>query len=414
MRLLYNLAIRLYIFSIHLAAPFHAKAAQWVKGRKGIWNLLNSNILPGKQWIWIHCASSGEFEQGRPLLEKIKTEVPTVKILLTFFSPSGYELRKNYPVADLVSYLPPDFPQYTRRFLDIVKPKMAIFIKYEFWLNYLKELKNKQVPTFLVAGIFRPNQHFFKSYGCFFRQGLLAFHHLYVQDELSVKLLKKVGLKNITRSGDTRFDRVISQASHFEEIPVLKSFTYQQKVIIGGSLWPADFKLFLSFIKKYPEYKYILVPHEPSRALVENWKNKLGPKTMLWSELKHASTPMSQILIIDTVGLLSRIYFYGDVAYMGGGFGAGIHNTLEAAVYGKPVVFGPKYHKFSEAIDLLYLGGARSIKNKEEFEQALLYFLQAENQKRAGHLCREYITQKAGATDLIAQHLLQYLTGEQC
>ena len=409
MRLLYNFAIWFYITSIHIASLFSLKAARWVRGRKGIWKQIQEKIRPGDSWIWMHCASLGEFEQGRPLLEKLRSEAPHIKVLLTFFSPSGYEIRKNYSGADLVTYLPADTPSNARRFLDIVQPQMAIFVKYEFWLNYLNELSLRKIPTFLVSGIFRPGQHFFRFYGSFFRNRFKAFTHFYVQNDASVYLLKKAGFRNITRSGDTRFDRVISQAANFEEIPTIKAFSAGKRVIVGGSLWPADFELFLPFIAKHPELKFILVPHEPESALVQRMKSQVGAGAILWSELSSTPPNNFRVLIIDTIGLLSRIYYYSEVAYIGGGFGAGIHNILEAVVYGKPVIFGPNYHKFNEAVDLIKAGAAKSVKNRDEFEQAMIHFLDPENQAWAGKLCIDYVNHNTGATRIIAADLLPIL-----
>ncbi len=354
----------------------------------------------------MHCASLGEFEQGRPLLEKIKNEAPHLKILLTFFSPSGYQIRKNYPGADLVTYLPADYSSNARKFLDITKPCMAIFVKYEFWFNYLNELHHREIPTFLVSGIFRPQQHFFKFYGAFFRKGLQAFTHFYIQNEASVYLLQQIGFQNVTLSGDTRFDRVIHQAEHFEELPEIKLFAAGHKVIVGGSVWPADLKIILPFIEKHTDLKFILVPHEPEHGLVLRLKNQIGTGAILWSELSDAKPENYRVLIIDTIGLLSRLYYYCHVAYIGGGFGAGIHNILEAAVYGKPIVFGPNYHKFTEAVDLIKSRGALSVKSKGEFEQAIDYFLQPQNQEEAKKICRQYISQKSGATSIIVTDLL--------
>ncbi len=409
MRFLYNFAIWFYIASIHIASLFNLKAARWVRGRKGTWKQMQEKIHASDSWIWMHCASLGEFEQGRPLLEKLRSEAPHIKILLTFFSPSGYEIRKNYTGADLVTYLPADTTSNARRFLDIVQPQMAIFVKYEFWLNYLNELNLRKIPTFLVSGIFRSGQHFFRFYGSFFRKRLKAFTHLYVQNDTSVYLLKKAGFQNVTRSGDTRFDRVISQAAHFEEIPTIKAFADAEKVIVGGSLWPADFELFLPFIAKHPELKFILVPHEPESALVQQMKRRVGEGAILWSELSATPYGNFRVLIIDTIGLLSRIYFYSDVAYIGGGFGIGIHNILEAAVYGKPVIYGPHYHKFAEAVDLIKAGAAKSVKNRDEFEQAIIYFLDPDNQARAGKICVDYVNHNAGATHIVAADLLPTL-----
>jgi 3-deoxy-D-manno-octulosonic-acid transferase len=343
-------------------------------------------------------------------LEKIKNEAPHLKILLTFFSPSGFQIRKNYPGADLVTYLPADYSSNARKFLDITKPCLAIFVKYEFWFNYLNELHCRKIPTFLVSGIFRPQQHFFKFYGSFFRKGLQAFSHFYLQNEASVYLLQQIGFQNVTLSGDTRLDRVIHQAEHFEELPEVKLFAAGHKVIAGGSVWPADLNIILPFIEKHTDLKFILVPHEPEHRLVLRLKKQIGTGAILWSELSDVKPENYRVLIIDTIGLLSRLYYYCHVAYIGGGFGAGIHNILEAAVYGKPVVIGPNYHKFTEAVDLIKSGGALSIKTQGEFEQAIGYFLKPQNQEEAKNICRQYVSRKSGATSIIVTDLLNTLS----
>lgn len=409
MHVLYNLVLHIYITGIRLASLFNLKAGRWVNGRKDVWDKLKSSIHPDERWIWFHCASLGEFEQGRPVIERIRKDAPEFKILLTFFSPSGYEVRKNYAGADLVTYLPVDFPRNARRFIQLVNPRLAVFVKYEFWINYLLELRRKDVPTYLISGIFRPGQPFFRWYGAYFRRGIKAFTHFYVQNNISVRLLQSLGFSNITLSGDTRFDRVLQQAVHFEEIPLLAQWRTANPVIVGGSLWPADFEIMLPFIKKHEEYSFILVPHEPKPGLVRRMKERIGPDARLWSDSDPATLHNTRVIIVDTIGLLSRIYRYGSVAYIGGGFGAGIHNILEAAVYGKPVIFGPNHQKFSEAIELKKQGGAKSISNAYELEAALLYFLQPDNQVRAGSICKNYVESHTGATEIIVHDLLRYL-----
>ncbi|MGC8864556.1 MAG: 3-deoxy-D-manno-octulosonic acid transferase [Bacteroidales bacterium] len=409
MHFLYNLALRIYVSGIRLASFFNPKANIWLRGRKEVWDKLKNNIHPHERWIWFHCASLGEFEQGRPVIERVRKEAPEFKILLTFFSPSGYEIRKNYTGVDLVTYLPADFPSNAQRFIHLVNPRLAVFVKYEFWINYLLALQRNDTPTYLISGIFRPSQHFFKWYGAFFRKGLSAFNHFYVQNETSVKLLESLGFHNITLSGDTRFDRVVQQVAYFEEIPLLQQWAPAHQVIVGGSLWPADFELLLPFIRKHPEYSFILVPHEPEPARLRRMKDRIGPNARLWSESDPDTIRKTQVIIVDTVGLLSRIYRYAAVAYIGGGFGAGIHNILEAAAYGKPVIFGPNHKKFVEALELIEREGAKSISDANGLEEALLHFVQSQNQGHAGHICKSYVESHAGATEIIVKDLLNQL-----
>lgn len=366
------------------------------------------------QRIWIHAASLGEFEQGRPLIEKIRENYPQSKIVLSFFSPSGMEVRKDYDKVDMTVYLPFDTKWNVNQFLDTLNPTIAIFIKYEFWGNYLTELHRRQIPTYLISGIFRPSQHFFKWWGGQFRQMLRCFTHLYLQNENSRELLAGIGISNVTVTGDTRLDRVyqIMQAAKGDDIikKIIDSGT--RRTLIAGSTWPADENLLFDWLKRHSEYRSIIAPHEVDDNRLKSIQVALGEGTWFLSELhkfwsRHKDIPEDvQHIIVDCYGLLAAIYRYGTVAYVGGGFGAGIHNINEAAVYGIPVIFGPNYHKFQEAKDLINLGGGFSISSQEEFNNTLnRLILDDDARNNAGHIAKNYILASRGATDRIFNDL---------
>ena len=369
--------------------------------------------------LWVHCASVGEFEQARPVIERYRERNPSDKIVVTFFSPSGYELRKNYPLADKVFYLPMDTASNARRFIDAVKPTAAIFIKYEFWRNYLKILKQKEVPVYLVSGIFRTDQRFFKWWGGSFRRVLTAFTHFFVQDENSQELLNSIGFSNVSVSGDTRFDRVYKIAAESIEVEIVKDFAADGEVpvIIVGSSWLADEDIISEYYSKLPAAKLIIVPHEIGAKHLERLSDLFGKERCLrYTDIVSGTTKRAAeiqdsravqgLLIIDTVGILSSIYKYGSIAYIGGGFGAGIHNVLEAAVYGVPVIFGPKYQKFKEARELIALGGAFSISNGEEYRSVMERLLSDEQfRKECGAICKKYVEDNLGATAKILEQI---------
>lgn len=401
MRLVYNISISLYHLGIRVASLFNKKAKLWVKGRKNIWQELTTNVKPQtSNIIWVHCASVGEFEQGRPLIEKIRIQNTGYRILITFFSPSGYELRKNYEQADWVFYLPIDSPGNARRFLDIVKPEKAFFIKYEFWFNYLAGLKERNVPTYLVSGIFRADQYFFSGRGGWSRKQLKAFSHFFVQDEASQKLLASIGYTNVTVSGDTRFDRVAQVVSAAREIPLAQAFAGVGTVLVAGSTWEIDERI-LAACK--PKMKIIVVPHEVHEEHMKKTEEIFSyAKTIRFSKATTETVKEAGVLIVDSVGMLSSLYRYGSMAYVGGGFGKGIHNILEAAAYGIPVMFGPEHRKFAEAADLLKQGGAFEVKNAAELQKTFALLTgDAMVMRMASEICRNYTRKKTGATEVI-------------
>ncbi len=418
MNFLYNIGTRAYFAGIALASAFgHRKAKQMQEGRKDWAKRLAEQMKPlqGERIIWFHAASLGEFEQGRPLVEALHQYYPQYSIVQTFFSPSGYEVRKNYKGADVICYLPYDTPAQCRKFLDLVHPDCAIIVKYEFWGNLLQELKRRNVPAYLVSGIFRPRQAFFKWYGAMFRPVLKCFTHLFVQDEESRNLLHGIGIDNVTICGDTRFDRVIAiqqQAKHF---PWAEQFVGGGNfVLVAGSSWPKDEDVLLAHFNVHPEMKLIIAPHEIHEEHVQQIISKLKRPYLRYSELKRrwesgelaeGTLPTDELvdcLIIDAIGFLSGIYRYGQVAYIGGGFGVGIHNTLEAAVYGIPVIFGPNHQAFREALGLIDAKGGFPIASAEEYDQIMSRFLTdktflATSGKQAG----AYVQDNSGATQTI-------------
>ena len=395
MQFLYNISILFYVLGIRIASLLNSKAKLWIKGRNNIFQKLKTATENQNNIVWFHCASLGEFEQGRPIMEGYKHKYPTHKILLTFFSPSGFEIQKNYNGADWVFYLPADTPSNAKRFIEIVKPIKAIFVKYEFWLNYMTELKRTNIPFYSVSAIFRKEQVFFK-YKWFAKQ-LNNVSHFFVQDKTSSELLKSIGYNNSTISGDTRFDRVKTNASSAKGIPLVNEFCKQKPTIICGSTWPKDEQLIANFIKENQQYNYIIAPHELLKIQqLQKWTNGL-----LFSDANKQNIHNSNVLIIDSIGLLSSIYKYGTISYIGGGFGKGIHNILEPAAFDTPIIFGPHYNKFNEAKDLIEIGGAKSIKNFNELQEAFSYFF-SNYQK---NICKNYIMQKCGSTKLVIKKI---------
>jgi 3-deoxy-D-manno-octulosonic-acid transferase len=415
MRFLYTTSIHLYNIAIHVAALFNPKAKLWVRGRKNIFQQLRATLKTNdSKLLWVHCASLGEFEQGRPLIERLKNQDSGVKILLTFFSPSGYEIRKNYAGADYVFYLPIDTARNAKQFVELVKPKAVFFVKYEFWFNYLHELKNQHIPTYLISGIFREDQHFFKGYGKWFRKQLNSFTHFYLQDRSSLELLQSLGFENVTVAGDTRFDRVFEIANNVKQIDVVKQFVGDKKVLIAGSTWAEDEKIIADWLNKNQEsrtnseqlatsnYKLIIAPHEIDethiQAIISLFSNF---QIVRYSQANEVSIKTAQLLIIDNIGMLSSLYQYGHIAFIGGGFGKGIHNILEAATFGLPILFGPNYQKFTEAKELIRLGGAFSITDASAFEKNMLLLNDEQVLKTASHIAKYYVQSRVGATDTI-------------
>lgn len=378
---------------------FNPKARQWVKGRKGWKESLRHRIKGGEEYIWIHCASLGEFEQGRPVIEAIRKDMPDKRILLSFFSPSGYEIRKNYSGADIVCYLPADTPRNASLFVSIVNPCMTIFVKYEFWSNYTFALRKKRVPLYLISGIFRPDQHFFKWYGSFFRKILFRFTHIFVQDPGSLELLKSKGLKNVSLAGDTRFDRVLEIAGSADEMPLLNTFRNGEKLFLAGSSWKPDEEIISRYINSDPmKMKWVFAPHEIDESNISRLATLFRTTVVRYSGLTEANAD-ARVLIIDNIGMLSSAYRYASIAAIGGGFGKGIHNILEAACWGVPVIFGPNHKSFREAVDLINQKGAAVFKTFEEFSDMVDRWLSDEEfYLKSSKNAREYIKQNAGAT----------------
>lgn len=408
---MYSLAIHLYSFIVELLAPFHKKARMMRLGQWKTNNILRDKIDRNAKYIWFHASSLGEFEQGRPLIEKIRAEHPEYKILLTFFSPSGYEVRKNYKGADVICYLPFDTPYRVNKFLNLANPAIAIFIKYEFWANYLCELKRRDIPVYIISAIFRRQQVFFKWYAKPYRKVLTYYNHLFVQDEASRELLAEYGVTNVTVCGDTRFDRVLDVRKQAREIPLVERFVANKNgkksiTLIAGSSWPQDEEILLHYFNEHKEMKLIIAPHEIHREHLMYIESLLKRPSVRLSEAQEEDMGDRGCLIVDSFGLLSSIYRYGDIAYIGGGFGSGIHNTLEAAVYGVPVLFGPKYHKFKEARDLIFVGGAFAVSDEKEFRSKMDELLTyREVLETAGQSAGHFVSDNSGTTDMIYKGL---------
>ena len=406
---MYSLAIHFYAFIIALISPFHKKARIMRLGQWKTNSILREKIDRNAKYIWFHASSLGEFEQGRPMMEKIKAEHPEYKILLTFFSPSGYEVRKNYNGADVICYLPFDTPYRVKKFLNLANPSIAVFIKYEFWGNYLQELKHRNIPVYIISSIFRRDQLFFQWFGYPYRKMLYCFTHLFVQDDRSAALLKEFGITNVTVTGDTRFDRVLDVRNQARELSPVENFVCEggkekRLTLVAGSSWPQDEEILIPYFNEHPEMKLIIAPHEIHREHLMYIESLLKRPSVRLSDVFHDQSLAEgkDCLIVDSFGLLSSIYRYGTIAYIGGGFGAGIHNTLEAAVYGIPVLFGPKYHKFKEAKDLIKVGGGFSVSDKQSFcekmDELLTYH---EVLEAAGESAGQFVNGNAGATDKI-------------
>jgi 3-deoxy-D-manno-octulosonic-acid transferase len=403
---MYDVAIAFYAFIVRFASLFNKKAKKMLAGQGKTFSILSKNIDPQARYIWFHAASLGEFEQGRPLIEKIRKEKPEYQILLTFFSPSGYEVRKDYAGAEVVCYLPFDFRSNARIFLDLAKPEIAVFIKYEFWMNYLNDLKNRNIPTYIISAIFRPTQIFFRWYGYRYRNVLHNFNWFFVQDENSLKLLKQFNLHNITISGDTRFDRVHEISEQKKELPLIEKFVRKtdekQRILVAGSTWDKDEEILLPFFNRHPEIKLIIAPHETKESRIAELTARLKRPYNRYSQACEGTIEEADCLIIDCVGLLSSIYRYGEIAYIGGGFGAGIHNILEAAVYGMPVLFGPNCGKFKEAGELAALKGAFPVSNEEDFSAQMNNLsTYSELIQTAGEKAKTYVANNLGATQKI-------------
>jgi len=404
MLFLYNLAVSLAAFFLKIVALFSPKIKLFVEGRKNVFSILEEKIKADDKTIWFHSASLGEYEQGLPVIEKIKEKYPSHKIIVTFFSPSGYEVRKNNTVADVTIYLPLDTKSNAKKFLKLVHPELAFFIKYEFWLNYLKELEKSKTPTYLISGIFRDNQMFFKWYGGFYRKALKAFTFFFVQNESSKQKIESIGFTNVIVSGDTRFDRVAAILERDNKLGYIENFKNNQPVIVFGSSWPKDEVLIAEYINQAPEnVKFIIAPHNIKADQIAELKSQITKSTILFSEKENKDLSKYDVFIIDTIGLLTKIYSYGTIAYVGGGFGnPGIHNILEPAAFGIPIVIGPNYSNFAEAVSLVELQGCMVISNTAELKKTFDQLL-SDNELfiKKSSICKSFIQDNKGATETI-------------
>lgn len=402
---LYNFGLMLYVWAVRLAAPRLPKARLWYEGRKDLFRRMAEAIDPAARVVWIHVASLGEFEQGRPIIEQIRKTHPEYKILLTFFSPSGYEIRKNYKGVDYVFYLPIDTPRNARRFLDIAHPEIAIFVKYEFWLNLLSELRRRQTRTYIVSAIFRHNSVFFRFYGGMWRQALESFDVLFVQNEESKKLLSELGFDNVLVAGDTRFDRVAEIARAAKRIDIVERFKGDNRLFVAGSTWGPDEELLIRLANDNPGIKFLIAPHEMDESRIERIMAECRGGALRYTQCTPRTGYGSrQVLILDTMGMLASAYGYATWSYIGGGFGDGIHNTLEAATFGLPVAFGPNFQKFKEARDLVTLGAARSV---TDYEQLRTWFIPLRDNEeflqKTRRIAKDYTTRHQGATNIIVR-----------
>jgi len=396
----YNLVIYLYLLGVAVYSLFNEKVRKMWRGERDAFRMLREQVDPEAKYVWFHAASLGEFEQGRPLMERLRSEHPEYKILLTFFSPSGYEVRKDYKGADIICYLPLDTITNARRFLRLIRPVKAYFIKYEFWYNYLHILKHRHVPVYSVSSIFRPDQVFFKWYGLQYRRVLNCFTHFFVQNEQSRELLAQIGITCVSITGDTRFDRVLQIKEQAKHLPVVEQFVNESpKVFVAGSSWPPDEDIFIRYFREHPEWKLIIAPHVIDEDHLQQIEQKLeGRKVARYTQMTNGAHGADEILIIDCFGLLSSIYHYGDVAYVGGGFGVSIHNTVEAAVWGVPVIFGPNNQKFQEAQELKACGGGMEISGYDDFARLMDRFAQDANYlQQSGCAAGDYVKGKSGA-----------------
>ena len=399
---MYNVFIYLYLLGVAIISRFNEKVRKMWRGEREAFSILKEKVDPEAKYVWFHAASLGEFEQGRPLMEQLRSEHPEYKILLTFFSPSGYEVRKNYEGADIITYLPIDTITNARRFLRLVHPVMAFFIKYEFWYNYLHILKHRNIPVYSVSSIFRPDQVFFKWYGRQYGRVLNCFTHFFVQNGISKELLAKIGLTNTTVVGDTRFDRVLQIKEAAKQLPVVEAFKQDYKVFVAGSSWPPDEEIFIKYFNEHKDWKLIIAPHVIAEDHLQQIEKLLsGRKIVRYKDSAEADVKDAEVLIINCYGLLSSIYHYGDVAYVGGGFGVGIHNLLEAAVWDVPVFFGPNNQKFQEAQALKKSGGFE-IHDYEEFARMMDRFAaEPDFLKEQGVKAGHFVKGQAGATQKV-------------
>lgn len=402
MRFLYQTVIFLSALLLPITRFFNKKMRLFIDGRKQTFSILRQKTDRSQKYIWLHVASLGEYEQGLPVMEALKKRHPDYKIVLTFFSPSGYEIRKNNKIADITIYLPLDTKPNVKRFLDLVQPEMVFFIKYEFWPNYLNELKKRNIPTYLVAGIFRKDQLFFKGYGGFYRKALTAFHHFFVQNEVSNILLKSIGFENVTVHGDTRFDRVAEIVERVQPLDFIEKFKNNTATIVIGSSWIDDENIYLPYLNNSKNIKFIIAPHNIKEEDLNRLKQKINKKVVRYSNYNPDDLSTADVFIIDTIGILTQIYAYADIAYVGGAFRTGLHNILEPATYGAPVVIGPKYEKFQEANDLVSLGSCLVVNNIEELSNTFNELIKNTSlRKDLGSKNKYFVLKNKNATKIV-------------
>lgn len=410
LQFLYNLLINTAEKVLPVSGIFSDKMKLFTEGRKEIFSLLRKNIAPDDKVIWFHAASLGEYEQAVPVIEAVKEQFPGHKIAITFFSPSGYEVKKHSALADVITYLPLDTPGNVRLFLDLVHPEWALFIKYEFWPNFLRELKIREIPTLLVSGVFRKDQVFFKVYGGWMRSYLKTFQHFFVQNKSSRDLINSIGFKNVTISGDTRFDRVSNQLKQNNHVDFAEEFKDTNLCVVAGSTWPEDEDLMIDFINKAPDnVKFLIAPHTLKPARIKQLQQRLKVKTVLFTEKQGKDLAGFKVMIVNTIGLLTKIYNYADIAYVGGAAGdTGLHNILEPATFGVPVIIGKNFEKFPEAFELQKEGALFPVENKDEFSQILQKLIRDNDlRNKTKRISASYISRNTGATQIITEYLLK-------
>lgn len=410
MSVFYTLGIRVFGLLVWLAAPFRRSARLWVEGRKGWHRRLREDIRESGSLVWFHAASLGEFEQGRPIIERVREAYGDHRVLLTFFSPSGFEVRKDYEKADFVHYLPLDTPGNAKRFLDAVRPRLAVFIRYEYWYNFLWAMFRRGIPVVMVSSVFRKDQIFFKPYGAWTRNALRRISHFFVQNEESLALLGSIGVENKSLSGDTRFDRVWAASREKREFPLVERFLGGRKCLMAGSTWPFDDRLLKNILPAFPDLKFVVVPHHVDEANIGRIVDLFEHRATLYTRGEDQDLESVQVLVVDTIGMLTYLYRLADITYVGDGFGAGIHSVLEPAAFGMPIFFGPNYRDFQEAVDLVERGGAFAVRDQEELVQGIRRFADDENARgKAGRICRDYIEEKRGATERVMKGLAEFL-----
>lgn len=409
MNILYNLFISLYGIGVSAASSFNPKAKLWISGRKNWKNKMKQAISPDDKVIWVHCSSLGEFEQGRPMMEKIKKDFPYHKLAVSFFSPSGYEVRKDYQGADYIFYLPLDTPKNAKQLIKILHPEVLILVKYEYWYNLLKRLQKKDIPVLVISAVIKEDNLFFRPFGSWFRKIIAGIEHFFVQDNDSKNLLESIGIEKVTVSGDTRFDRVKEIREANARVEFIEKFKGNSKLIVAGSTWPDDEEILVKFInEKMPDdWKLIFAPHNIKEKEILSLSEKINKKTAVYTKSDQNQIENSQILILDTIGMLTKIYAYSDLSYVGGGFTkTGVHNTLEPTVFGVPIIFGPNYENYFEAIDLLENQGAVRFIDQYDFDQKMTNLIENEDErKRRGHAAENYIQRKPNSTELIIDYL---------